>query len=165
MTTTSETASTPMATSAEAESAAAGDPAARLLEQLQGRDPSELLRELLAQRAATDPRMGLFSALLSRSAPAEVEAEDDGAALRAARAAKLRALIAELSEELAALRQHNDQLAAALGACRLCWGLDAGCPRCDGHGTSGYFVPDRKLFLEWIRPALARLSPGGGEQG
>lgn len=48
-------------------------------------------------------------------------------------------------------------LAAALGACE-CWGLQADCESCRGHGSSGWTAPDPELFDEFVRPAIARLS-------
>jgi hypothetical protein len=51
----------------------------------------------------------------------------------------------------------NMLLAAALGACQ-CWGLRAGCEICAGEGCVGWLQPDRELFDELIRPAVARMS-------
>jgi hypothetical protein len=51
----------------------------------------------------------------------------------------------------------NMLLAAALGACQ-CWGLRAGCEVCAGNGCTGWVRPDRELFEELIRPAVARMS-------
>lgn len=62
--------------------------------------------------------------------------------------------IAELSEELDLLEARNDDLAAALGACYLCWGEDPECPVCAGQGKPGSVAPDRQLFNQWILPAV-----------
>jgi hypothetical protein len=51
----------------------------------------------------------------------------------------------------------NMLLAAALGACQ-CWGLRAGCEVCAGNGCTGWVRPDRELFDELIRPAVALVS-------
>ena len=73
--------------------------------------------------------------------------------------------------EAEALRERNDILAAAVGACHLCWGEDAGCRGCHGRGSPGARRPERVAFRRYITPALRRLqevpiSPGregGGE--
>jgi hypothetical protein len=51
----------------------------------------------------------------------------------------------------------NILLAAALGACE-CWGLRASCDLCRGQGSSGWIQPDCELFMEFVEPALAKLS-------
>ncbi len=48
-------------------------------------------------------------------------------------------------------------LATALGACD-CWGLQADCVACRGHGSVGWTEPDPELFVEFVQPAVARLS-------
>jgi hypothetical protein len=60
----------------------------------------------------------------------------------------------------------NMLLAAALGACE-CWGLRTDCPHCRGDGGTGWLMPDRELFEELIRPAVARVDEAherGGER-
>ena len=44
---------------------------------------------------------------------------------------------AGLQQELADLREVNDTLAAALGACPACWGGDPECSECSGLGHPG----------------------------
>src|SRR6185437_6707776 len=48
-------------------------------------------------------------------------------------------------------------LAAALGACD-CWGMQADCAACQGQGSVGWTDPDPELFIEFVQPAVARLS-------
>ena len=62
--------------------------------------------------------------------------------------------IEELSQELDALQRRNDDLAAALGACYLCWGEDPQCQVCSGQGKPGSVAPDRPLYRRWIIPAV-----------
>jgi hypothetical protein len=69
--------------------------------------------------------------------------------------------ITEISGELAAaqaevklLRERCDTLAAALGACGLCWGEDLSCRACRGHGAPGRGIPDEQLFFEFVVPAV-----------
>ncbi len=59
--------------------------------------------------------------------------------------------------ELADLRQVNDTLAAALGACRVCWGGDRECQQCNGHGAAGSGLPDMALFEQLVAPAVRRV--------
>jgi hypothetical protein len=60
-------------------------------------------------------------------------------------------------EELEQLRQRNDQLAAALGACYLCWGDDVDCPVCGGTGVPAAARPDSRYFALYVLPVLNRL--------
>lgn len=48
-------------------------------------------------------------------------------------------------------------LATALGACD-CWGMQPDCAACRGHGSVGWTDPDPELFVEFVQPAVARLS-------
>jgi hypothetical protein len=56
-----------------------------------------------------------------------------------------------------ALVDRNVLLAAALGACE-CWGEDLNCPNCGGDGSTGWTDPDPRLFVEYIQPALTRMT-------
>jgi hypothetical protein len=62
-------------------------------------------------------------------------------------------ILAELKE----LRSRCDDLASALGACPFCWGKDPKCRACKGRGHPGFSVPDRKLFVEFVLPAVRML--------
>ncbi|MFC9683613.1 hypothetical protein [Streptomyces sp. NPDC056948] len=75
-------------------------------------------------------------------------------------AADLQARLARVSRRLVAVRQQRNaalhvlrQLAAKLGCCARCWGTDAACATCAGHGSPGHFPPDPQL-REWLAPAL-----------
>jgi hypothetical protein len=48
-------------------------------------------------------------------------------------------------------------LATALGACD-CWGMQPDCAACRGNGSVGWTDPDPELFVEFVQPAVARLS-------
>ena len=56
--------------------------------------------------------------------------------------------------EVKLLRERCDTLAAALGACALCWGYDPACRACRGHGLPGHSLPDGALFFEYVLPAV-----------
>lgn len=62
----------------------------------------------------------------------------------------------EARRELADLREVNDTLAGALGACALCWGGDPNCVVCQGLGGPGFELPDPKLFNQLVVPAVRR---------
>jgi hypothetical protein len=66
-------------------------------------------------------------------------------------------LLRELSTELQEVRERCDALAAALGACYLCWGTNEQCTECEGAGTPAWTTPDRELFRELVVPSIERL--------
>ncbi len=70
---------------------------------------------------------------------------------------KLRRHVESMYAELEQLREKNDRMAAALGACYLCWGEDLQCEICGGSGSSGAFEPDIEEFAELVAPALRRI--------
>ena len=127
---------------------------------------------LLSQLDETDPNTSLLIKLLAQQTPetiadeAEAEAdqerlrEEERTRARAAERAKalrhLRNTIDTLYAELEDLRARNDMLAAALGACHLCWGEDGRCPECGGQGHPGFFSLDRPLFGQLVVPAVHR---------
>ena len=65
--------------------------------------------------------------------------------------------LGELESEVAALRDQADTLAAALGACSLCWGHDPRCRACRGRGSPGFAVPDEDAFNELVLPAVRTM--------
>lgn len=67
-------------------------------------------------------------------------------------------------EEVADLREVNDATAAALGACRICWGGNGSCPVCGGRGRPGANLPDLRLYDELVRPAVERIRTAHGLQ-
>lgn len=71
---------------------------------------------------------------------------------------RLRRKLRLLAGELRTAQTIGDTLAAALGACYLCWGEDHECEHCDGAGVPGWSMPDPELFATYIAPAMERLS-------
>lgn len=69
---------------------------------------------------------------------------------------KLRAKIDGLMAELNEMRARNDTLAAALGACYLCWGANPTCQVCRGKGRPGAAIPDQKLFEQVVMPVVKK---------
>ncbi len=130
------------------------------------------VREMVAEIAGSDPRMGaVLQAITARESAVVVVDENEppavevipppAPAIDAADLARIRRLVSRLEGELDDLRRRNDLLASALGACYLCWGGDAGCPVCEGNGRPGSEPPDRPLFREYVTPAVRRVHPGG----
>jgi hypothetical protein len=72
---------------------------------------------------------------------------------------KLKALEKEndnLRDELEALYEQLDMLAAALGACPACFGSDRDCAECGGRGRPGAYHPDLALYRSIVLPAVRR---------
>lgn len=67
------------------------------------------------------------------------------------------AVMEPLGDDHEELVNRNSVLAAALGACD-CWGEDVDCPFCEGYGRPAWAVPDRRLFVEYVYPAVRALS-------
>jgi hypothetical protein len=135
------------------------------------------VEELLAQQAATNPIAAMFAkqfaaqkaarAAIDESRVIDMEAAPSATEDEAAAAAAVEARSRELNElrekmntlltELELLRQRNDTLAAALGACCLCWGQNIDCRSCRGRGEPGFCIPDESLFEEFVLPAIRTL--------
>ena len=130
----------------------------------------------LGGAAADDPRIGLLTQLLEqRMTPAEPAPTDAGMQAAAdhpyaepgravqeerERARRLRELndtVRKVYAELKALRERNDALAAALGACFLCFGADPLCEECGGLGAPGSRAPEPAAYREYVLPALLRI--------
>jgi hypothetical protein len=128
------------------------------------------LQGLLSQLGDADPTVGLLAQYLAQRQAQESSGEDnvdsefpgDSAGSEQSREMaqaldQLRGNVNDMYSELQILRERNDALAAALGACHLCWGDDLECPVCRGRGLPGYFLPDSEMFLEYVAPASRTL--------
>jgi hypothetical protein len=133
------------------------DVSTQLLETLtavSGAPPS--MSELLAQLGESDPRMALVAKYLNQRESAQAETTDERQEKRES-LARLERILKRLYRELEELRERNDSLAAALGACYLCWGEDAQCEICVGVGAAGWNAPDEILFQHYVTPAIRWL--------
>lgn len=128
-------------------------------------------QELLSQLESTNPTLGRIAKYLTALRAAEresvIEAEPDAEVdtLQAEEdplldqvVQRLKEHVKELRAELDQLRERNDTLASALGACYLCWGEDPGCPVCRGTGRPGSRKLEQESFEQWVAPALRTLS-------
>jgi hypothetical protein len=70
---------------------------------------------------------------------------------------ELKRLMHSMYAELEILRSRNEMLAAALGACYLCFGDDLTCPECNGAGVVGSLLPDADAFRHYVAPAVKRI--------
>lgn len=69
----------------------------------------------------------------------------------------LKQVLKSLYAEIGTLRARNDALAAALGACYLCFGDDPVCPECGGNGVPGSLQPEAAAFRQYVTPAIRRI--------
>ncbi|HEV8694629.1 MAG TPA: hypothetical protein VGQ93_10700 [Lysobacter sp.] len=84
----------------------------------------------------------------------ELDALSEELAHAQARADKLQRIARRLANELEAAQERLADLAAAFGACGLCWGEDTRCPSCRGRGKPGRFAPDPELRLRFFAEPL-----------
>lgn len=142
------------------------------LEMLQAVDPnlSYNPQQIVQQLSDSDPRLGALAQMwLKRREEASAESPDDNDQGDRKRRdfQRLNRTVQKMYDELERLRERNDVLAEALGACYLCWGVDISCPVCRGRGAPGYKEPDEALFLQYALPAARRLhafAPGSRER-
>ena len=128
-------------------------------------DPLAALKAQLTAQAQDNPGIALLLQLMEQRPPAEAkvphtEPEVDGTPLESVMRADLQTLLdssAQLGVELEGLQRRNDALAAALGACHLCFGEDGWCRLCGGRGRPGSRRPDADAFNRYVRPTLLRL--------
>jgi hypothetical protein len=130
---------------------------------------SQLLSQFGVQ--ADDPRIGMVMRLLeARQAPPPESVTIDGHAEPDELPVEMISLrdhqerVRELSDvaktmfaELNDLRERNDTLAAALGACFLCFGKDGACVECGGVGAPGWRAPEPVAYRAYVVPALRRV--------
>jgi hypothetical protein len=125
------------------------------------------LQESIGRLAQSDPQLAPIAQLLvQREEQLARELERDGQEsmveqqemelreARQRRAAALREHLDEISAEVDALRARLGDLAAALGACPVCFGDDRGCSVCRGRGGAGFMPPDPAGFDRLVMPAL-----------
>jgi hypothetical protein len=132
-------------------------------------DPLGALKAQLAAQAQSNPGLAVLLQLMEQRPAAVAEErraeEDAGATIHVSpdderMRADMQVLVQgaeQLSAEVDRLRQRTDALAAALGACHLCFGEDAWCPHCGGRGKPGSRRPEPCAFSRYVRPVLQRM--------
>jgi hypothetical protein len=134
-----------------------------LLEKMSAGEIAPSRSELLAQLAEGDPRMAALAKYFAQReaeqlvVPDQEEPKDRAPERKRESFQRLQRLMKQIYAELETLRERNDSLAAALGACYLCWGEDPLCALCGGTGAPGADSPDRALFAHYISPVLGRV--------
>ncbi len=124
-----------------------------------GEKPS--MQSLLARVGETNPRLApVVNYLARRQAERQEQQANEATEITVEEVTnqresleKLKSTIKRLYDELQMLRGRNDALAAALGACYLCWGDDPTCPFCSGIGVPAWRPVDDAFFEQWILPA------------
>jgi hypothetical protein len=133
-----------------------------------GVDPvSALLSQLGTQ--PDNPMASVLAALLQARRPA-VEADgvaasdqklsEEAIAAQQERERSLTELnetVTRLYGELETLRKRNDEVAAGVGACFLCFGSDPLCAECGGRGRPGAKLPDPGAYRKYVLPAVRRV--------
>jgi hypothetical protein len=131
--------------------------ALQVMEALRSGGGIAALRPLLEETSSLSPEQrGIFELFeflgeLEDSPASEVDVNE---LTEQQNAAELEALRDEVTD----LREVNDATAAALGACRVCWGGDELCPVCAGNGRPGANLPDRRFYNELVGPAVERMT-------
>jgi hypothetical protein len=140
------------------------DPATLIKAITSSSDPMSLLLSQLQAQGSSNPTAALLASLLQMRKPASLPAEDPDVAERGAEAQQerersfqeLNETVSRLWAELDVLRKRNDELAAAIGACFLCFGSDPLCPECAGRGRPGSKFPEANAYRKYVLPALSR---------
>jgi hypothetical protein len=129
-------------------------------------DPAALDSAALMQRLGQDnpqlaPLLQMMAAQKANAAARDPVTIDSTAIEVDTVADELAALAAQLEaahSEIKLLRERCDTVAAALGACALCWGHEPACRACRGRGLPGRSLPDEALFFEYVMPAVRLVS-------
>ncbi|AUT75535.1 hypothetical protein C2L64_44970 [Paraburkholderia hospita] len=134
-------------------------------------DPMSLLMSQFGGAAAEDPKLGMLMQLLTQRSTDTVEnVQNDEAqnvesgpkepvVTRSECARRMRELsdtAKQIYAELEILRERNDALAAAVGACFLCFGTDSLCEECGGRGVPGSRMPEPAAYRLYVMPAMRR---------
>ncbi|MEN2786467.1 hypothetical protein ACFOKI_05630 [Sphingomonas qilianensis] len=137
-------------------------------------DPALLASQMMADLQASNPQLAMIAQMMQARAivPSPVS-EDLGEHVveLADRLAEAHRRIDAMKKSARRLYQSHHEaqarladLAAALGACGLCWGEDDRCPSCRGRGRPGMVRPDPELRATLLGPlqshaSQARTSP------
>jgi len=132
-----------------------------------GGDSSAMLQQLVS--SSDDPTLRAFATVLGQQQAAERDASEDDdeadneelerrAGELTARLEQVQDTLRRVVDELQAMRDRNELLAQALGACPRCWGSEAACEICGGAGRAGSIEPNPPLFAKFVVPALRRMT-------
>jgi hypothetical protein len=117
-------------------------------------DPNAMLARMGQENPTVAAIMQMMEARKAAAAREPVVIEGAVVDVTAAELAEISAQLEAAQAEVRILRGRCDTVAAALGACGLCWGQDVSCRACRGHGAPGRSIPDEELFREFVVPAV-----------
>jgi uncharacterized membrane protein YccC len=138
-------------------------PAATIIEALQTctQDPRKALLSALTEGSENAPQIEMLMKLLGGGETDEAARREE---IREEVRAEQEAAIADLSETAQKLFDEREQararletLAAALGACPVCFGENLLCETCHGAGRPGARAPASQEFRTYILPAVERV--------
>lgn len=128
---------------------------------------SSLQELLLSQLDTSDPTTALLVQFMANQSQGDSKSSDDDDEDDESPRQRLRKLSSafrqlrnkheSLQAEVKEFQMRNDTLAAALGACYLCWGEYSNCDICQGNGSAGYFPIEMQAFSEMVLPAVRAL--------
>lgn len=153
----------PAVTEVPVEPAPTPVPAATILEALQTctQDPRKAIFAALTDGNENAPQIDMLMKLLGGDEKDEAARREE---IREEVRAELEASIAELSETAQKLFDEREEarvrletLAAALGACPVCFGENLLCETCHGAGRPGARAPAGQEFRTFILPAVERV--------
>lgn len=129
----------------------------------EGGDPAAVAQRMIAEASATNPQLALLAQLFNRSPSPEIANDrSDEIEELTARLAEAQATIDALKHKGRRMMETHQacldrlgELAAALGACGLCWGEDVACPSCRGRGRPGMVRPDMQLRARLLAPTAS----------
>jgi len=125
-------------------------------------DPQDVARQMMADLQRTNPQLAMIAQMMQARAivaePVSADLSDEVSDL-AERLAEAEARIEAMRRQARRLYEAHRgaserlaELAAALGACGLCWGEDDFCPSCRGRGRPGMVRPDLELRARLLGP-------------
>ncbi len=120
-------------------------------------DPMSLLLSQISASAPDNPTVGMLTSLLQRRDPPAPEVDEEAQAEAAERLDELHGMVEQLYAEVETLRSRSVELAAALGACCVCFGTDLLCRRCGGRGRPGSRTPRPDAYRVYVVPAVTRV--------
>ena len=129
-------------------------------------DPAAMIREL----AGSDPRMAMLMQMLQPKPVPEpaIDERDEVIASLSERLDETEAKLDRVTRIAKRLHEAHGraaarlgELAAALGACGVCWGDDPGCAACRGRGKPGMTRPDFELRARLLGPRRQDVEPAG----
>lgn len=110
----------------------------------------ESFNDILSMLGNTDPRLQMIAEFIKKQQLANDQSKTVDNNIDNKR--RLR-----LEQENRLLQERINILAAALGACRSCFGTINTCPICQGQGSVGSQYPVKEAYMLYILPVVQRF--------